>query len=173
MSALGGMKGRLRACAGSTEHGVVAAYSNLNAAVEHVVELARTGGLAFTLYEIGPGEDQINVATDRLSRAEAVRFFAQADLRWPDGTEMRTNIRVRAGASWVSVPVRDTGEPPDPAALDGLIGLDINEAALRANAGHWLVRAYEREAVLTADRRMNRANLLYAESGAVLNVQIG
>ena len=59
------------------------------------------------------------------------------------------------------------------AALEGLIGLDVNEAALRANGGGWLVRAFEPQAALTMDMRRNRANLEFSESGEVISVHVG
>jgi hypothetical protein len=76
--------------------------------------------------------------------------------------------------AWVSDPERGVAAAaPDPAALDGLIGLDVHEAARRANAGGWSVRAFEPGAILTADYRPERVNLVHGDDGAVLQVSIG
>ena len=142
------------------------------AEVERLVGLARSGRLPFAIYELGPSEGRVELAVSRLDRGAALDFFVEHPLTLPDGTPIPVDVRVLAGSSWISEPVRRAAERPDASALDGLVGLDVNEAALRANAGGWLVRAYEPQAVLTADRRWNRANLEFAESGEVIAVHV-
>lgn len=75
--------------------------------------------------------------------------------------------------AWVSDPERGVASAPDPGALDGLLGLDVHEAARRANAGGWSVRAFTPGAILTADYRPERVNLMHGEDGEVLRVSIG
>jgi hypothetical protein len=75
--------------------------------------------------------------------------------------------------SWISEPIGGVGDRPDERAVEDLVGLDVNEAARRANAGSWIVRAHQPQAVLTADLRFNRVNLCFAESGEVTSVRVG
>jgi hypothetical protein len=49
----------------------------------------------------------------------------------------------------------------------------VNEAALRANAGGWVVRAHEPEAILTAEMRTDRVNLRFSDGGTVVSVRVG
>ena len=152
--------------------GVMMADSVL-AEVERLVDLARSGRLPFDAYQIGPGEGRVEVAVSKLDRRAALDYFSEHPPTQPDGTSIPVDLRVRAGSSWTSEPVRGASQQPDASALEGLVGLDVNEAALRANAGGWVVRAYEPEAPLTADMRRNRANLEFGESGVVVSVHVG
>jgi hypothetical protein len=141
--------------------------------VERLVDLHRSGGLPFAFYELGSRKGRVEIAVSRLERRAAGDFFAEHPLSQPDGTPIPVDIRVTAGCSWVAEPLHGPREQPDVAALEGLIGLDVNEAALRANGGGWLVRAFEPQAALTMDMRRNRANLEYSESGEVISVHVG
>jgi hypothetical protein len=151
----------------------MSAFADANAAVEHLVELERRGRLPFTCYQIGPRDGRVDVAVPRSDRQTALEYFAAHPLPRTGAEPIRVDVRVLAGAAWGSEPVRGAAQRPDPAALDDLVGLDVNEAALRANAGGWVVRAYEPEAVLTADMRMNRVNLQFSEVGRVVAVRVG
>jgi hypothetical protein len=57
--------------------------------------------------------------------------------------------------------------------VDGLLGADVNTATARANAGGWIVRAYQEAAILTADYRPNRVNLLVDDHGRVTRAGVG
>jgi hypothetical protein len=57
--------------------------------------------------------------------------------------------------------------------VDGRLGADVNTAAARANAGGWIVRAYQEAAILTADYRPNRVNLLVDDRGRVTRAGVG
>ena len=141
--------------------------------VERLVDLHRSGRLPFAFYELGSRNGRVEIAVSRLERRAARDFFAEHPLSQPDGTPIPVDIRVVAGCSWVSEPLRGPCEQPEVSALKGLIGLDVNEAALRANAGGWLVRAFEPQAALTMDMRRHRANLEISESGEVISVHVG
>jgi hypothetical protein len=142
-------------------------------AVERLVDLARAGRLPFAFYEHLSREGRVEIAVSRLERRAAIDFLAEHPVSQPDGSAIPVDIRVMAGSCWISEPVRGRGEQADVSALEGLIGLDVNEAALRANAGGWLVRAFEPQAALTLDMRRNRANLEFSESGEVISVHAG
>jgi hypothetical protein len=143
------------------------------AQVERLVDLHRSGRLSFAFYELASRGGRVEIAVSRLERRAAVDFFAEHPLSQPGGTPIPVDIRVVAGCSWVSEPLRGPRERPDGSALEGLIGLDVNVAAMRANAGGWLVRAFEPQAALTMDMRWHRANLEYSESGEVVSVYVG
>lgn len=140
--------------------------------VERLVDLHRSGRLPFAFYELGSRKGRVEIAVDRLEGRAARDFFAEHPLSQADGTPITVDIRVVAGCSWISEPLRGSREQPDVAALEGLVGLDVNEAALRANGGGWLVRAFEPQAALTMDMRRNRANLEFSESGEVISVHV-
>jgi len=65
---------------------------------------------------------------------------------------------------------RSTPEPIDPADL---LGLDVHEAAARANGLGWLVRALEPDAAMTLDYRPGRINLVYDTDDKVIHVSVG
>jgi len=144
-----------------------------DAAVAHLVELDEQGLLPFAWFQIGPRDGRVEVVVPGSDRQAAVDFFAGHPLLTPGAAPIPVDVRVRAGASWGSEPEGGAPEPPDPDALAGLVGLDVDEAALRANAGGWVVRAHEPEALLTADLRTNRVNLLYAADRTVASVRVG
>ena len=51
--------------------------------------------------------------------------------------------------------------------------MNVNDAALRANTGGWVVRGCEPEAILTAEMRLDRVNLRFSEVGTVGSVRVG
>ena len=151
----------------------MATFADADAAVEHLAELEEGGRLPFTCYRIGHREGRLDVAVPDHDRRVALDYFAANTLTRSGGGLIPVDVRVSAGASWSSEPVRGASPRPDPAALDGLVGLDVTEAALRANAGGWVVRACEPEASLTAEMRMDRVNLRFSEVGTVVSVRVG
>lgn len=57
--------------------------------------------------------------------------------------------------------------------FERLVGLQVDEAATRANEAGWTVRAHEREAVVTADLNPGRLNLCYGDDRVVESVHPG
>jgi hypothetical protein len=151
----------------------MAAFADADEAVDHLVELDGRGLLPFTWYQIGPRGGRVDVAVPGSEERAALDYFAQHPLSLPDAARIEVDVRVLAGASWGSEPVRGPAQGPDPAALAGLVGLDVNEAALRANAAGWVVRAHEPEAALTAEMRADRVNLSFSDGGRVVSVRVG
>ncbi len=150
------------------------ASADADAAVEHLVALDDRGLLPFAWYQFGPREGRVEVVVPASDRQVALDYFAAHPLRpAPDSEPVPVEVAVRAGASWGSEPGGGAREHPDPDALVGLVGLDVDEAASRATAGGWLVRAHEPEALLTVELRRNRVNLQYAEDRTVVSVQVG
>lgn len=141
--------------------------------VERLVDLKRSGELPFDMYRISSSGTRVEISVGRLDYAAAMDYFDKHPVIAPDGIPISIDIRVLAASSWSSQPVGGVRDEPDASVLEGLVGVDVNEAALRANAGGWLVRAHEPDAVLTADFRPNRANLEFAESGEVTSVRVG
>ena len=147
--------------------------ADADAAVEHLVSLDRRGRLPFEWYQIGPYGGRVEVAVPSRDHAAALAFFADQPFLRPDGTPLPVEVSVRAGDSWGVEPEGGALDHPDPDALVGLVGMDVHEAASRASAGGWLVRAHEPDAVLTADLRMNRVNLVYSAVDRVVSVTVG
>ena len=90
-----------------------------------------------------------------------------------DGAVVPVEVRVGAGASWTSWPVVRTGGPRSRERLVELVGMDVGTAAVRANRWGWRVPAIEPEAIITADRSPERANLTVNETGTVVVVSVG
>jgi hypothetical protein len=83
-------------------------------------------------------------------------------------------VTVKAAWSWVTEPVDGPVWSPDESVLDALLGVDVQQAALAANAAGWIVQGCEPEAVVTADYRHNRLSLTYdPATGEVLRVWRG
>lgn len=148
-------------------------FGDLNAAVRHLVDLSRADELPFAWFELGPRDDAIFVAVERSDEAAASDFFRDARLTLDDGSPIAVVMETRAGRGWSSEPITGETPTPDPAAIEDLIGLDVDTAAARANGGGWSVRAYERAAMLTADYRPNRVNLLVDDDNKVARAGIG
>lgn len=148
-------------------------FDDANDAVEHLVVMSRQGQLPFAFSLIGPRDERVDIALTRVEEAAARAFFEDHPLALPDGTAIPVDLEVTASASWTSWPVGGAFDEPDRAALEGLVGVNVNEAALRANGASWLVRAHEPQALLSADMRTNRVNLCFSESGVVTSVRVG
>ena len=151
----------------------MATFADADAAVDHLVELEARGRLPFVFYQVGPRDGTVDVAVPAYEQQAALDYFASHPLLGSGASAFRVQVRVVAGDSWSSEPIDGTRPHPDPASLEGLVGLDVNDAALRANAGGWVVRAHEPEAILTAEMRADRANLRFSDEGRVLSVRVG
>lgn len=145
--------------------------ADADAAVAHLLQLDRDGRLPFAWYRIAPHGDRVEVAVPAADHQAAVDFFSSHPLPSDGGDPVLVDVQVQAGDSWTSEPEGETG--PDPSALDDLVGLDVKEAAARATAGGWTVRAHEPDAALTMDLRMDRVNLEYSDRGTVTGVRVG
>ena len=151
----------------------MATVADADAAVEHLVELDRRGLLPFEWYQIGPRRERVEIVVPASHQQATRDFFAEHVLRRPDGTPVPIEVSVRAGESWVVEPESGAADHPDRDVLTGLLGLGVHEAASRASARGWVVRAHESEALLTAELRPNRVNLQYSEAGRVVSVRVG
>lgn len=90
-----------------------------------------------------------------------------------DGTPVPVIVTPRRGNSWTSPPAKDASGRDEEFDDASLVGLDVDEAATRANAAGWLVRAHEPEAMVTADLSFNRLNLCYGDDRVVGSVSRG
>jgi hypothetical protein len=147
--------------------------ADLAAAVRHIVGTSASGGLPFDWLTLGEVDGRLEIAVEPSEEAAAVAFFQGIDLTLADGTPVTVAVEVRAGMAWGSEPLSGAVATPDRRALDGLLGADVNTAAARANAGGWIVRAYQEAAILTADYRPNRVNLLVDDHGRVTRAGVG
>jgi hypothetical protein len=145
--------------------------ADADAAVAHLLQLDRDGRLPFAWYRIAPHGDRVEVAVPAADHQIAVDFFASHPLPSGGAESVLVDVQVLAGDAWTSEPEGEAG--PDPSALDDLVGLDVKEAAARATAGGWTVRAHEPDAALTMDLRMDRVNLEYSDRGTVTGVRVG
>jgi hypothetical protein len=66
-------------------------------------------------------------------------------------------------------------EEPDPAVLDDLVGLAVDEATERAVAAGWRVRSLRPGDMMTMDYRRDRVSLFLDEAGsdAVSRTSVG
>lgn len=144
-------------------------FRDLSAVAAHL----STRDLPFTWYIMGPAGDAIELEVEPSDCDVAVRYFAQHPLRLEEDTLVPVHVKPRRGASWVSRASRGVGAPSPAFDDESLIGLDVEEAVRRANTAGWLVRAHEREAVLTADHNPGRLNLCYDDDRLVESVYRG
>ncbi len=126
--------------------------------------------LEHDFYEAGPEDGRLvlHVAHDDVAAVQALADAHPPVL--PDGTRVPVTVFGRAGDSWLSAPEGGPAHEPVWVPHEDLLGLDVHEAARLATAAGWLVRAYEPEAILTADMRWNRLDLGYDADGKVVRV---
>lgn len=146
-------------------------FHDVQEALEHLV---RQEQLPFTWYTLDPRDDHLVLSVSTLDEPAAVEFFIGHPVWLVDGTQVEVHIITSAAWSWQTEPLGRPASDPDPAALEGLVGTDVQTAALTANASGWIVRAMEPEAMVTADLRTNRVNLSYSPAdGTVTRVDRG
>lgn len=129
--------------------------------------------LPFTWYTMGPDRDTIAVEVAPQDHDSALRYFSQHPFTLEDQTPVLLSVVPRRGRSWVSPPDQDVDGPADAFDFGALVGLDVAEATQLANAAGWLVRAYETEAIITADYNPTRLNIRYGDDDEVLTVGNG
>lgn len=147
----------------------MSAFREVNDVVAH---LSRQR-LPFAWYAMWPEGRSIQVEAAPRDCAAAIEYFADHRLVLANGALVRVHVTPRRGASSVSPPAGGSAGPDDEFDLDGLVGLDVNEATARANAAGWIVRAHEREALVTADFNPGRVNLVYGDDRVVESVSKG
>ena len=108
---------------------------------------------------MGPGDHAIEFEVAPQDCVTATAYFAQHPLALEDGTHVPVIVKPRRGSSWTSRPAEDASGLDETLDDESLVGLDVDEAAARANGAGWLVRAHELEAMVTADLNFNRLNL--------------
>jgi hypothetical protein len=113
---------------------------------------------------------ELHVASNEIE--EAIAYFDEHPFTLANGTSMAVKVLGLAGG-WISDPPAQWGGAPGPLSLDELVGLDVREAARRANECGWRVRTYEPEAPLTADNQPDRVNLCYSTDDVVTHADFG
>lgn len=129
--------------------------------------------LPFVWYGIGSLGDSLGVEVAPPDVAAAEEYFAEHPVRLADGTEVAVRVTPRRGASWGSLPSTQAARPSETFEGESLLGIEVHEAARQANAAGWIVRAYEREALVTADYNPRRLNLRYGDDLRVDSVHRG
>lgn len=127
----------------------------------------------FEVYEAQVKAERMTiwVAHPKVPVAEA--YFAQHPLVLADGTLVSVEVHGRYGDNWFVEPEGGPAFHPTPVPEADLLGVQVREAARRANAAGWLVRAYEPEAILTLDHVFCRINLCYSADRRVTQVHVG
>lgn len=144
-------------------------FRDLSEVAAHLTHL----DLPFAWYVMGPGDHAIEFEVAPRDCVTATDYFVEHPLALADGTPVPVNVKPRRGDSWTSPPTRDASGRDEDFDEESLLGLDVNEAAARANAAGWLVRAHEPEAMVTADLNFNRLNLCYGYDRVVESVSRG
>lgn len=129
--------------------------------------------LPFAWYTMWPDGRGIQVEVAPRDCVVAIEYFADHRLALANGTFVQVHLKPRRGESWGSLPDEGTARRDNEFDFERLVGLDVNEAAARANAAGWIVRAHEREAVVTADFNPGRLNLRYGDDRVVESVHKG
>ena len=151
------------------ESGGMATFRDLSDVAAHL----NVSDFPFDWYVMGPEGDAILFEVAPPDCETAVQHFAQHPLNLADGTPVPVLVQARRGASWVSSPIGGVVGSSTALDPDSLVGLDVEDAARQANAAGWLVRAHEREAIVTADRNPGRLNLCYGDDRVVESVHQG
>lgn len=123
--------------------------------------------LLFAWYAMWPDGDVMTFEVAPRDCDAATDYFAKHPLVLADGTQVPVVVTPRRGESWVSPPTEGVRGREDEFDYESLIGLDVDDAARRANLAGWRVRAHEREAVVTADYNPGRLNLCYGDDRVV------
>lgn len=129
--------------------------------------------LPFAWYAIWPDGHAIQIEVAPRDCVVAIEFFADRRLALSDGTIVPVHVEPRRGESWGSLPAEGAPGPDETFEFQRLVGLYVNDAAARANAAGWIVRAHEREAAVTADYNPGRLNLRYGDDRLVESVDRG
>ena len=141
--------------------------------VADAAEALAARSLPFRVYALGAEGDRIELHVAPSEVASVVAHFRAHPILLADGTAVPVDVLGRAGDSWISEPCGGPAYAPERLLLEEFVGLDVREAAHRANQAGWLVRAYGPEAALTADYRENRLNLCYSSAGLVTHADTG
>jgi hypothetical protein len=129
--------------------------------------------LPFAWYVMGPEDHAIEFQVAPGDCVTATDYFVEHPLALEDGTPVPVTVKPRRGNSWTSPPANDASGRDEAFDAESLVGLDVDEAAARANGAGWLVRAHEPEAMVTADLNFNRLNLRYGDDRLVESVSRG
>jgi hypothetical protein len=129
--------------------------------------------LPFVWYAFVPDGDTLGVEVAPGDVEAAETYFAKHSLRLADGTDVPVRVTPRRGASWMSLPGSHIAQPSETFEDGSLLGIEVHEAARRVNAAGWIVRAYEHEALLTADFNPRRLNLRYDDDLRVDSIHHG
>lgn len=143
-------------------------FRDLDEVAAHLSDLE----LPFTWYVMGPAGRVITFEVALRDVTTATEYFARHPLALADGTPVTVLVESRRGESWTVEPPAGGGRD-DQLDREQLVGLDVDEAAARASSAGWLVRAHEPEAIVTADYRANRLNLVYDDERVVVSVDVG
>lgn len=128
--------------------------------------------LPFAWYVLGPTEDGIELEVAPADCAAAIAYFAARPVELADATPVRFSVKPRRGGSWVVPPAAGI-DVPGPLDASGLLGRSVYDAAERASAMGWRVRAHEREAAVTADFDPRRLDLCFDDEQMVRSVGRG
>lgn len=129
--------------------------------------------LPFAWYVMGAGGHGIEFEVAPRDCRLATDYLAEHPLALVDGTPVPVLVKPRRGESWTSPPESQGNGRDEEFEDNSLVGLDVDEAAARANRAGWFVRAHESEAMATADLNFGRMNLCYGDDRVVQSVSRG
>ncbi|MGF9761128.1 hypothetical protein AAII07_38665 [Microvirga sp. 0TCS3.31] len=144
-------------------------FRDLSEVAAHLTHLE----LPFVWYVMGPDEHAMEFEVAPRDCVTATDYFVEHPLVLADGTPVPVIVKPRRGNSWTSPPAEDASARDEEFDDESLVGLDVDEAAARANGAGWLVRAHEPEAMVTADLDFNRLNLCFGDDRVVESVSRG
>lgn len=144
-------------------------FRDLSDVAAHLTHL----DLPFAWYVMGPDDHAIKFEVAPRDCVTATDYFVEHPLALADGTPVPVTVKPRRGNAWTSPPAKDASARDEEFDDESLLGLNVDEAAARANAAGWLVRAHEPEAMVTADLDFNRLNLCYGDDRVVESVSRG
>lgn len=144
-------------------------FRDLGEVAAHLTHLE----LPFAWYVMGPNDHAIEFEVAPRDCVTATDYFVEHPLALADGTPVPVTVKPRRGYSWTSPPANDASARDGGFDDESLVGLNVDEAAARANGAGWLVRAHEPEAIVTADLNFNRLNLCYGHDRVVKSVSRG
>ena len=147
----------------------MSSFRDLSEVAAHLSDLE----LPFAWYVMGPNNRAIEFEVAPRDCVTATDYFVEHPLALADGTPVPVSVKPRRGNSWTSPPANDASGRDEAFDVESLVGLDVDEAAARANGAGWLVRAHEPEAMVTADLKLNRVNLCYGDDRVVESVSRG
>lgn len=141
--------------------------------VSRITEHLRDHRLPFTWQARAWEGDAIELEVMPEDRVAATEYFTAHPLELADGTPVPVRVTSGRPAPDLSPPRDAGGNRSSRFDQDSLIGLDVDEATTRAESAGWLVRAYVRGAMLTADHDPRRLNLCHGDDRLVESVHEG